>query len=131
MKIVISKFGDIIDSRIDHKSLIKVNTWKNIESDLISLNFRSVYVYSWTWYHLWMEIRSNRGWFRSLLTLTTSIAIFMLTEFCTVLLLFYHLVCLKLVRRKRISEYQEYLRMKIILFLLIFVPHHRKWLFHL
>ena len=48
MKIVIPKFGDIIDSRIDHKSLIEVNTQENIEFDFISLIMRSVYVCSWT-----------------------------------------------------------------------------------
>ena len=48
MKIVIPKFGDIIDSQIDHKSLIEVNTEKNIEFGFISLIKRTFYVYSWT-----------------------------------------------------------------------------------
>ena len=50
MKIVISKFGDKIDSRIDKKSLTfsfsPVTPEKTF--DFISLIIRSVYVYSWT-----------------------------------------------------------------------------------
>ena len=78
-----------------------------------------------------MEIWSNWGWFWSSLTFNSPIAVLGLTEFCTVILLFQHLVYLELVRKKRNSEYQEYFGMKMILFSLIFVPYHSKWLFHL
>ena len=76
---------------------------------------RSVYVYSCKWCHLWIKIRSNWGWFRSSLTLSSPIVIFELTKFCTVILLFFILRLFKLVRKKIISKYQEYFRMKMIL----------------
>ena len=47
MKIAIPTFGDTIDSRSDHKSLIEVKTPEKT-LNLISLKMRSVYVYSWT-----------------------------------------------------------------------------------
>ena len=62
-----------------------------------------------------MEIWSNWGWFRSSITLSSLIVIFELAKFCTVIVFSLILSLLELVRKKIISKYQEYFRMKMIL----------------
>ena len=54
MKIVIPKVGDLIDSQIDHKSLIEVNTWKtlnlilsHLECDLFMYVVGRDVIYKW------------------------------------------------------------------------------------